>query len=412
MGEYSRSQEFRKKSDYQSNREHRRGPSLLLSKSDKDHGRDQGSKKTLLSNIKEEKQHPTILIKTRDGERALSPCSKGNLSSQSQKRDGETTQPVYQLHSKLSTTEAVAAPEMAAPVKLLDLENGSLIDNCLEFLSDQNDFLVVGVTGYQGVGKSTLMSLLAEPRFLSKNVEKTEDLESAVHKTDGIDIYVTSNRTMFLDTQPILSPSCCVKLLQQQESQGKKFQHSDNYCVESSDVEIQSLQMITFLFSVCHIVLFVQDYWFDPDLIRFLQTAEMLKPSTPTTVDESMMEYFPHIMFVHNKAPDSDFQARKIKEIQEIYCKTFMHSRLQFQTGFGIADGEVNPALNVESCGEMINLFLLPEMNEEPDKYRGHSGFSNLILQLRRQILSTPRTPLTHPALTEKNWWVLVHLIK
>lgn len=64
--------------------------------------------------------------------------------------------------------EAVAAPEMAAPVKLLDLENGSLIDNCLEFLSDQNDFLVVGVTGYQGVGKSTLMSLLAEPRFVSK----------------------------------------------------------------------------------------------------------------------------------------------------------------------------------------------------------------------------------------------------
>ena len=99
------------------------------------------------------------------------------------------------------------------------------------------------------------------------NIEKTEDLETAVHKTNGIDVYITNNRTLFLDTQPILSPSSYIRLFQQQDSLGKKFQHSD-YCVESNDVEIQSLQLITFLYSVCHIVLFVQDYWFDPDFIR------------------------------------------------------------------------------------------------------------------------------------------------
>lgn len=197
---------------------------------------------------------------------------------------------------------------MTAPVKLLDLENSALVDACLEYLSDQNDFLVVGVVGYQGVGKSTILSLLAEPKLLNKkwvllmwswkilffnysiekiikinvvfnilndshfskyifNIEKTEDLETAVHKTNGIDVYITNNRTLFLDTQPILSPSSYIRLFQQQDSLGKKFQHSD-YCVESNDVEIQSLQLITFLYSVCHIVLFVQDYWFDPDFIR------------------------------------------------------------------------------------------------------------------------------------------------
>lgn len=57
---------------------------------------------------------------------------------------------------------------MTAPVKLLDLENGVLVDTCLEYLSDQSDFLVVGVIGYQGVGKSTILSLLAEPKFLNK----------------------------------------------------------------------------------------------------------------------------------------------------------------------------------------------------------------------------------------------------
>lgn len=89
----------------------------------------------------------------------------------------------------------------------------------------------------------------------------------------------------------------------------------------------------------------------------------MLKPSTPTAVDEAMVEYFPHIIFLHNKAQPSDFEPRRLKEMQDIYSKTFLHSRLQFQTGFGIANGEVNPALNTDSCGELINMFLLPEMD-------------------------------------------------
>lgn len=99
-------------------------------------------------------------------------------------------------------------------------------------------------------------------------IEKPEDIEIAVHKTDGIDMYITHNRIIYLDAQPIMSPSINVKLLQQQDSNlVKKFQHSD-YPIESTDVEIQSLQLITFLFSICHVVLFVQDYWLDPDLIR------------------------------------------------------------------------------------------------------------------------------------------------
>lgn len=49
---------------------------------------------------------------------------------------------------------------------------------------------------------------------------------------------------------------------------------------------------------------------------RFLQTAEMLKPSTPTSVDETMVEYFPHILFLHNKSQASDFEPRIIKEMQ------------------------------------------------------------------------------------------------
>lgn len=54
----------------------------MLTKSD---SKDHGMKKLLTSSIKEEKQQPTIIIKTREGERAISPNSKSNSSAASLK---------------------------------------------------------------------------------------------------------------------------------------------------------------------------------------------------------------------------------------------------------------------------------------------------------------------------------------
>jgi len=39
-------------------------------------------------------------------------------------------------------------------------ENMQLCENSIDFLHDQQDFLVVGCLGAQGVGKSTIMSQL------------------------------------------------------------------------------------------------------------------------------------------------------------------------------------------------------------------------------------------------------------
>lgn len=54
---------------------------------------------------------------------------------------------------------------MLSTVSLLSEDSFTLHDSCLEYLLDQNEFLVVGCLGYQGVGKSTIMSLLAQPNF-------------------------------------------------------------------------------------------------------------------------------------------------------------------------------------------------------------------------------------------------------
>jgi hypothetical protein len=50
---------------------------------------------------------------------------------------------------------------------------------------------------------------------------------------------------------------------------------------------------------------------------RFLQSAEMLKPSTPTTSqDEEIIEYFPHLLFLQNRATTTDFSPSQVKLMQ------------------------------------------------------------------------------------------------
>lgn len=65
-------------------------------------------------------------------------------------------------------------PEMTSCVKFMD-ENMQLCESPLEFLYDQQDFLVVGCLGAQGVGKSTIMSLLTSnvALVLSENLNCT-----------------------------------------------------------------------------------------------------------------------------------------------------------------------------------------------------------------------------------------------
>lgn len=76
----------------------------------------------------------------------------------------------------------------------------------LQYLLEQSDFLVVGVLGRQGVGKSTVMSILAGSRTGSGKpsvfrTETKEVWESESYQTTGIDMAITPERVILLDTQ-------------------------------------------------------------------------------------------------------------------------------------------------------------------------------------------------------------------
>lgn len=312
-----------------------------------------------------------------------------------------------------------APPEMNQGVKIVD-ESHQWSDAGMEVLLDQTDFFVVGVLGLQGSGKSTILSLLAGNNP-SDNIrqyifppQSKESKELSEHQTTGINMYVTGERTIFLDTQPIMSPSVLDKIIRQEKKIPPEYSTAEN-CVE-----MQSLHQAAFLMSVCHIILVVQDWFTDINLIRFLQTAEMLKPSTPSSSHDSSSgseetnDYYPRVVFVQNKCTRDHFSRETHKAMLSTFSKMLDTSKLKLKGEVSMARGNLVSGLPKHHQSD-VNLYLFPNMENKKDsqdtiltllpEYRGYPSVTTLVNGLRKQVYSMPKDTLTHTTLSEKNWF-------
>jgi len=336
---------------------------------------------------------PTIILKTREGEsRAISPKPAS--------KDGA---PSYQIAPRVSTPDYASLlqtpPQMKSSVRLLDANSLIISDSLTEYLTESSDFLVIGCIGRQWVGKSTIMShlvrppsrikkpssapsassLLADLRKLhidagekppSKQSDKvfrtmTEDnLLLGSHTTEGVQAYINEDRVIFLDCQPVQSMSVLVRICN--DGSVRNIRDDCDYMGSENEEEILSLQLAAFILSVSHVVLLIQDTPCDPEFMRFILSAEMLKPiSSVHQEDEENNDYFPQIMVVHNKAKDEDFSKEKVKLFQETYKKMFASSNFQLQTRMGIANGNIMATLNPTVCEfEPVNFYLLPVFSD------------------------------------------------
>lgn len=156
------------------------------------------------------------------------------------------------------------------------------------------NFTIVGVFGFEGVGKSTAMSLVAANLdFVSKDgpflfrtkqqpgnaapahfpAQSMDAVLNGRHETIGIDMIVASNvpgcnPMVLLDTQPMLSSSMLCDLLSKNES--PRF----GALTPEQQIEVASFQIATFLFSVCHYVVFVHDDFADLEVVQFMHQVE------------------------------------------------------------------------------------------------------------------------------------------
>jgi len=89
----------------------------------------------------------------------------------------------------------------------------------LQYLTENNDFMVIGVIGPPGVGKSTIMNELygydaSSPGMLPPFPTQTEEVKlMGKHCTTGIDLRISNERVILLDTQPVYSPSVLIDML-------------------------------------------------------------------------------------------------------------------------------------------------------------------------------------------------------
>lgn len=385
---------------------------------------------------------PLIMLKPRDRERSDREESQRSFSSTSPSipsilANEGLTQPTYQIQRNPSvnpttTVEVGSAsrltpvPEMTFGSKLVD-DSLMWCDGPIEMLLDQTDFLTVGVLGSQGVGKSTLLSLLAgnNPSDPHKSFvfrpQTKEVRDVGGHQTLGIDMFVTSERIMFLDSQAVMSAS----ILDHMVHHDKKF--ATEYSSAENCLEMQSLMVATFLMTVCNVVLVVMEWFVDFDLLQFIQTAEMLKPSTPSSghdigsaSDDSQSEHFPHIVFVVNKATRQDFSPDMCEKMRDILNSVFAQSKLKYKSGVNLVSTGALPVMFSPNVMNDPNLFLLPKFNFQHNpntnhnnsgvlsllpSYQGHPSFENLLRLLRNNLLAVPRSLLTHTTLSEKNWF-------
>uniref|UniRef100_A0A673J767 Nonsense-mediated mRNA decay factor SMG9 n=1 Tax=Sinocyclocheilus rhinocerous TaxID=307959 RepID=A0A673J767_9TELE len=381
-------------------------------------------------------EKPIMLIKTRDeggkpgNTPDVAPSVSGAGTAKLEREGQRPTQPVYQIQNRgmgsaasggavdpvIGQTKLLPPEKMKHSIKLVD-DQMNWCDSAMEYLRDQTDMLVVGVIGLQGTGKSTIMSLLSanspeeDQRAYVFRAQAQEIKERAGNQSSGIDFYITQERVIFLDTQPILSPSILDHLINNDRKLPPEYNLPHTY------VEMQSLQITAFLFTVCQ-VKSSHLYLYTVSISRFLQTAEMLKPSTPSASHDSTgssgaddaSEYYPHIVFLQNNARREEFCPRNLKKMHMAIDKLMAHSHLKYK------------GLNRDYLETEVNLFLLPMMENDGEDaltragsgpplfsllpgYRGHPSFSSLVSKFRSQILAMSRSQLSHTILTEKNWF-------
>lgn len=425
MSDYDRSRRRKKRSSYGTKENDDYGLSstmVILAKPQQEQTAPANSSTALSdpgsSNNSGDGKH-TVLLKSQTKSDASSTQTSTGTSGHSETGSAATATgntPVYQLQQKQHSASDGGSleqklsppPDMLAPVKLVD-EAMSWCDNAMEFLQDQNDFYVVGVLGLQGCGKSTVLSLLNGQYHYGRQIFKaqTDELcELGAHCTNGVSVYITNERVILLDTQPVLSASVMDRIIQYE----KKLIGGQEYTSTENALQMQSLQVASFLMAVCHTIILVQDWFTDANLLRFVQSAEMLKPATPSNAHEmagfvdDMLEHYPHFVFVQNKCNTSDFSPAAVTEMDRTLRIVFGKSRLKFQ-------GYVSPDPEAQNDGtsDDVNLFLLPNRSlQDQDSvldYKGHPGFKELAASFAHQMLSMPPTLLTRTTISEKNWF-------
>ncbi|CAB4379049.1 unnamed protein product [Rhizophagus irregularis] len=282
-------------------------------------------------------------------------------------------------------------------------------ESVLKILSDLPGHFVVGVFGPQGSGKSTVISTLCQDPQNAFSSQSIDTLNFASHETIGIDIHVTPEKIVLLDAQPIYSLSVLEHAI-------RNDYIPDNITPEVW-LELQSLQLALFLYSVCNVVMVVTES-VDYATWEFLKKAEMLKyriPEYPTipslASSDNGVEYYPDIVLVCNKTSPTEFTTVRYDLVCDMLNKMFQESNLKIFGTVSLAKTFTMYKRSDEYL--MPNLFLLP-FESQPlhpkgkgtsSKYPNADTFLVFAESMRNQIFELPKKSGKKGQISEKEWF-------
>lgn len=191
--------------------------------------------------------------------------------------DGESSEEVQETPHRLFKFSSEARP-----FKLIDSRDWTIASSepsseSIYFTDGHAAMNVISVLGPKGVGKSSLLNLIAQQHVFktySSSCQDAADTKLEIrHKTRGLDIYA-NYRQILLDSMPILSMSVYEDLLDSRSA--SQFPAKFPICEPLTSSYMISLQLATFLMTVCDHVIIMTDWLLDINLFKLISTAIMM----------------------------------------------------------------------------------------------------------------------------------------
>eukprot|EP01117_Protostelium_nocturnum_P019182 TRINITY_DN8246_c0_g2_i2.p1 TRINITY_DN8246_c0_g2~~TRINITY_DN8246_c0_g2_i2.p1 ORF type:complete len:265 (+),score=46.17 TRINITY_DN8246_c0_g2_i2:624-1418(+) len=171
-------------------------------------------------------------------------------------------------------------------------EKGEWIDSVSKLFSDSNEYVVISIVGKQQCGKSTIASFLADSqwngletdsdsRFFPLSDRTNRDpLDNSIHELNciGINVVISQDKKIILDVAPLLT-----------------FQNN---------IAKYNERFISWLMTISHIIVVVQDELEDTQLMRFISPLTKYQNSNIFSPSQN----YPEIIFVYNQLSKEDLQ--------------------------------------------------------------------------------------------------------